>query len=152
MIIESWDYGKQDFLDPCVIKLKTSLSYVIWKRFISAYIEFHTHQDWQENWYFNLQTLRTFVQLEIISVLHNSVVEGRHLVAGFENNGARGSRFERVGSQMLKGNGQIGFPLRNFFFLIFLRPQGTFGTKKSTTGTPSKMALFQKTWWKRVKG
>ena len=68
-------------------------------------------------------------------------------MAGFENNWVGVSRFERVGSQMLKGNGQIGFPLRNFFFLIFLRPQGTFGTKKPkkpTTGTPSKMALFQK--------
>ena len=63
--------------------------------------------------------------------IQESGVRHRHLVAKFENNGARGSRFERVGSQMLKGNGQIGFPLRNFFFLIFLRPQGTFWTKES---------------------
>ena len=45
---------------------------------------------------------------------------------------------------------------RNFcnLFHIILRPQCTFGTKKSkksTAGTPSKMVLFQKTWWKRVK-
>ena len=42
---------------------------------------------------------------------------------------------------------------RNFFHM-FLRPQCTFGTKKSkksNTGTPSKLVLFQKTWWKRVK-
>jgi len=68
-------------------------------------------------------------------------------VAGFKNNEVRGSRFERVGSQMLKANGQIGLPLRNFFFLIFLRPQGTFGTKKPkkpAKGTPLKMVLFQK--------
>ena len=54
----------------------------------------------------------------------------------------------------VKGNCQIGFPLRNFFFLIFLTPQCTFGTKKAQkahTGTPSKKVLFQKTWRKRVK-
>ena len=42
---------------------------------------------------------------------------------------------------------------RNFFHII-LRPQCTFGTKETKetdTGTPSKMVLFQKTWWKRVK-
>ena len=117
-------------------------------------MEFYTYQDWQRNWYFNLQTLRTFVQLEIISVLHNSVVEGRHLVAGFENNRAGGSRLKEWGAFKAKGNGQIGFPLKNFFFLILLTPQGTFETKKPkkpATGTPSKMVLFQKTWWKRVK-
>ena len=40
------------------------------------------------------------------------------------------------------------------FFHVFLRPQCTFGTnsyKSFITGTPSKRALFQKTWWKRVK-
>ena len=42
---------------------------------------------------------------------------------------------------------------RNFwnFFHILLRSQYTFGTKKAITGTPSKMVLFQKTWWKRLK-
>ena len=42
---------------------------------------------------------------------------------------------------------------RNFFHM-FLRPQCTFGInsyKSFITGTPSKMVLFQKTWWKRVK-
>ena len=45
---------------------------------------------------------------------------------------------------------------RNFwnFFHMFLGPQCIFGTKKpqnSHTGTPSKLVLFQKKWWKRVK-
>ena len=45
---------------------------------------------------------------------------------------------------------------RNFqnFFHMFLRSQCTFGTKNPknpNTGTSSKMALFQKTWWKGVK-
>ena len=95
-----------------------------------------------------LQAFKTLVQVKIDKVLRESGVEDRHLVAGFENNQSGGSRFERVGLQKLKGNGQFGFPLRNFFFLILLTPQCTFGTKKPkkpTTGTPSKMALFQKT-------
>ena len=59
--------------------------------------------------YFNLQTFRTSVQVEINKVLHATVVEGRHLVAGFENNPAGGSRFERVGSQNFLGNRQISW-------------------------------------------
>ena len=39
------------------------------------------------------------VQAEINKVLRDSGVEDRHLVAGFENNRAGGSGFERVGSQ-----------------------------------------------------
>ena len=107
-----------------------------------------------KTWYFNLQTLRTFVQLKVISILYNSLVEGRYLVAGFENFWFSESRSERVGSQKLKGNDQIGFPLRNFLFLIFMTPQCTIGTKKAQKahkGTPSKKVFFQKTWWKRVK-
>ena len=95
-----------------------------------------------------LQTFKTFVKGETNKVLHETFVEDRHLVARYENNRAGGSRFERVGSQISKGNGQIGFPLKNFFFLILLTPQCTFETKKPkkpATGTPSKMVLFQKT-------
>jgi len=54
-----------------------------------------------------LQTFKTFVKGDINKVLHESVVEGRHLVAGFENNWAGGSRFERVGSQNFFRNRQI---------------------------------------------
>ena len=95
-----------------------------------------------------LQTFKTIVKGDINKVLHETCVEDCHLVAGFENTWAARSRFERVGSQKLKANGQIGLPLRNFFFLIFLTPKCTFGTKesqKSHTETPSKMVLFQKT-------
>ena len=95
-----------------------------------------------------LKTFKTFIKGETNKVLHETCVEDRHLVAGLENAWAGGSRFERVGSQISKGNGQIGFPLRNFFFLIFMTPQCTFWTKKAQkahTGTPSKMVLFQKT-------
>ena len=110
LIIESWDYGKQDFWDPCVIKLK-NLAFMcdtlIWKICISAYIECFTYLDWRENLYFNSQTFRTFVQVEINKVLHDSFVEDRHLVARYENNRAGGSRFERVGSQNFFRNRQI---------------------------------------------
>ena len=39
--------------------------------------------------------------------IQESGVRHRHLVAKFENNGARGSRFERVGSQNFFRNCQI---------------------------------------------
>ena len=57
-----------------------------------------------------IQAFKSLVQVEICNVLRESGVEDRHLVAGFKNNRAGGSRFERVGSQISKGNGQIGFP------------------------------------------
>ena len=94
------------------------------------------------------KTFKTFAKGEKKKELQKICVKDRHLVAELENAWAGGSRFERVGSQMLKGNGQIGFPLRNLFVLIFLTPQCTFGTKKAQkahTGTPSKKVLFQKT-------
>ena len=46
--------------------------------------------------------------------IYESGVGHRHLVAGLEYTWAGRSRFERVGSQKLKANGQIGLPLRNF--------------------------------------
>ena len=124
---------------------------LIWKRCISAYIEFYTYQYWQENYYFNLQTFRTFVRVEINKVLHDSVVEGCHLVAGFKKSLAGGSRIERVGRTKFLRKSAIFFANSRNFFHMFLRPHCTFETKKATTGTPSKMVLFQKTWWKRVK-
>ena len=62
--------------------------------------------------------------------------------------------YERVGCTKFLGKSSIF--LANFwnFFHILLRSQCTFGTKNpknSITGTLSKMVLFQKTWWKRVK-
>ena len=43
--------------------------------------------------------------LAINKVLRGSGVGDCHVVAGFENYQAEGSRFERVGSQKLKGDG-----------------------------------------------
>ena len=60
-----------------------------------------------------IQAFKTLVQVEINNVMHESGVENRHLVAGFENNRAGGSRFERVGSQ--NGNSQISFPFTKKF-------------------------------------
>ena len=54
-----------------------------------------------------IQAFKTLVQVEINKVLRESGVEDRHLVAGFENNRAGGSRFERVGSQNFFRNCQI---------------------------------------------
>ena len=60
----------------------------------------------------------------------------RHLVAELENAWAERSGFERVGSQRLKPNGQIGLPLRNVLSLIF------FDTQMHLWG---QKVLFQKT-------
>ena len=59
-------------------------------------------------------------------------------------------------SRLTKFLGKSPNFLGNFcnFFHMFLRPQCTFGInsyKSFITGTPSKMVLFQKTWWKRLK-
>ena len=75
--------------------------------FIRLSIEFYTRQDCLKIYILLIQSFKTFVQVEINKVLHDSVVEGRHLVARFENNRAGGSRFERVGSQNFFRNRQI---------------------------------------------
>ena len=128
---------------------------ILWQISFGVFIEPSANQDWLNCPFLLKQTKKKLLpMMKSTNYIQESGVRHRHLVAKFENNGARGSRFERVGSHKLKGNGQIGFPLWNFLFLIFLRPQGIFGTKKAkkaNTGTPSKMVLFQKTWWKRVK-
>ena len=56
-----------------------------------------------------IQAFKTLVQVEINKVLRDSGVEDRHLVAGFENYWAGGSRFERVGSQNFLGNRQFSW-------------------------------------------
>ena len=79
--------------------------------------------------------------------IYESGVGHRHLVAGLENTWAGRSRFERVGSQKLKANGQIGLPLRNFFFLIFLTPNAPLGPKSPKNPTqepPQKWFSFRK--------
>ena len=93
------------------------------------------------------QAFKTFVQVEIYNVLHEWGVEDCHLVARFENTWAARSRFERVGSQKLKANGQIGLPLRNFFFLIFLTPKCTVGIKSPKSPAkkhPKQLPSFNK--------
>ena len=93
-------------------------------------------------------------QVEINKVLHESGVKDRYLVARFENATAVGSRFERVGRTKFLRKWSISFAKSQKFCHMCLRPQCTFGTKKSkksTAGTHSKMVLFQKAWWKRVK-
>ena len=64
------------------------------------------YQDKFQNQYFSLQTSKTSVQVEINKVLHESGVEDRHLVAGFETACSEGSRFERVGSVIALPNRQ----------------------------------------------
>ena len=54
-----------------------------------------------------LQTFNTFVKGETNKVLHETCVEDRHLVVGFENARADGRIFERVGSQNFLGNRQF---------------------------------------------
>ena len=64
------------------------------------------YQDRFDNKYLYLQTSKTYVQVETNKVLHESVVEDRHLVAGFETACSEGSRFERVGSVIALPNRQ----------------------------------------------
>ena len=65
------------------------------------------YQDRFDNKYFYLQTPKSFVQVETNKVLHESVVEDRHLVAGFETACSEGSRFERVASRNFLNNCQF---------------------------------------------
>ena len=63
-----------------------------------------------------IQAFKSLVQVEICNVLRESGVEDRHLVAGFKNNRAGGSRFERVGSQNFNGKWSNWLPVEIFFF------------------------------------
>ena len=63
-----------------------------------------------------IQAFKSLVQVEICNVLRESGVEDRHLVAGFENNQAGGSRLERVGSQNFNGKWSNWLPVEIFFF------------------------------------
>ena len=156
---KSWDHQKRDFENPCIMKLKNAfwcmvycfenhlLGYLLNSKCIKIALNIYIA------YWILIQAFKTLVQVEINKVLRESGVEDCHLVAGFENNRSGGSRFERVGLQKLKGNGQFGFPLRNFLFLILLTPQCTFGTKKHQKhqhGNPLKTGSLS-TWWKRVK-
>ena len=62
-----------------------------------------------------IQAFKTLVQVEINKVLRESGVGDRHLVAGFENNGAGGSRFERGVSQNFNGKWSNWLPVEIFF-------------------------------------
>ena len=63
-----------------------------------------------------LQAFKTLVQVEINKVLRDTGVEDCHLVAGFENNQAGGSRFERVGFLQSKGKWSNWLPFEKFLF------------------------------------
>ena len=76
-------------------------------------------------------------------------------MVGFQNARATTSWLEineRVGCTEFVRKSPIFFAKLWNFFHILLRPRCTFGAKKSITGTPSKLVLFQKTGWKREKG
>ena len=62
-------------------------------------VEFKMYQDNLYNKYFYWKASKTFLQVEINKVLHESGIEDRHLVAVFETACSEGSRFERVASQ-----------------------------------------------------
>ena len=59
-----------------------------------------------KNIFYYLQTLKNLFQGEINKVLHESDIEDRHLVAGFETACSKGSIFERVGSVIALPNRQ----------------------------------------------
>ena len=127
---------------------------LFWQIFIRVSIKFYTFQDCLDIYVLLIQTCRTFVKVEINKVLQKSSEEDCHLVEGFEIAWVGVRRFERVGCTKFLRKSSIFFANSQNFFHMFLRPQCTFGTKSSknsNTGTPSKMVLFQKTWWKRVK-
>ena len=58
---------------------------MVWKTFIRVTIDVYTYQALVEMYFTIQQLLKTFVQGEINKDLHESGVEDRHLVAGFEN-------------------------------------------------------------------
>ena len=89
---------------------------LLWKIFISVFIEFYTYQDCLKIYIVVIQSSKTFVQVWINIVLHGSGIEDRHLVAGLENAWAGGSRFERVGSQNFNGKWSNWLPVEFFFF------------------------------------
>ena len=70
--------------------------------------------------YFTIQQLlKTFVQGEINKDLHESGVEDRHLVAGFENNYVANGIFERVVTRNFFRNRQISSETPEFFSRLF---------------------------------
>ena len=128
--------------------------FFLWQIFFRVFIEPCENQDWFNSLFLLIQTQKSAVNNEINKLMHALGVEYRHLVAGFENAWATGSRFERVGRTKFLRKSSIFFANSRNFFHIFLRPQCTFGiknTKTTNTGTPPKMVLFQKTWRKRAK-
>ena len=125
-----WQIFFRVFIEPCTIKIDLTVYFCSYK------------------------LKKCDVNYEINKLMHESGVEHRHLVAGFQNAGATGSRFERVGHTKFLRKSPIFFANSRNFFHMFVRPQCTFGTKNTkntNTGTPWKLVLFQKTWWKRVK-
>ena len=58
---------------------------MVWKTFIRVSIDLYTYQAWVEMYFTIQQLLKTFAQGEINKDFHESGVEDRHLVAGFEN-------------------------------------------------------------------
>ena len=95
-----------------------------------------------------IQAFKSLVQVEICNVLRESGVEDRHLVAGFENNQAGGSRFERVGSQNFNGKWSNWLPVEIFFssssFWHPNAPSGPKQPKKPTQEPPQKWFSFRK--------
>ena len=67
------------------------------------------YQDCLNIYIFPILLFKKKFQVEISDFLHESIVEGRHLLAGFENNRAGGSRFEREGRTKFRRKSAIFF-------------------------------------------
>ena len=80
---------------------------LLWQISLRLFIEPSANQNLFSYLFLLIQTPENCCQWQNQKLLHESGVQHRHLVAGFENNGARGSRFERVGSQNFFRNRQI---------------------------------------------
>ena len=93
---------------------------ILWQILFRVFIEPCTNQDWSKCIICSYKLKENCCQWWYQQTIHETGVWHRHLVAGFKNIWATESRFERVGSQISKGNGQIGFPLKNFVFVILL--------------------------------
>ena len=88
--------------DPCIMKLKNALWCVVYcfeNHILGYLLNFRRIQIALNVYILLTKAFKTLVPVEINKVLRESGVEDRHLVAGFENNRAGGSRFEKVGSE-----------------------------------------------------
>ena len=130
LITEMQNYQNFDFSALCITKLENTLSELncfFDKSFLGYSLNLVRIKIDLTVYFCSYKLKKCDVNYEINKLMHESGVEHRHLVAGFQNAWATGSR------------SPIFFANSRNFFHMFVRPQCTFGTKNTkntNTGTP----------------